>query len=272
MAEAATDWRSTLPDDLKTSPVIQDFKDVAGVVKSLIETKSFVGNSIRIPGPDAGAEARMDVVTKLKEKMPELILIPDGEDDVAKAAREVARSRLGTPKEAKEYTLQKDIEIPSDRLEQLREEAFSLRLDREQFRAFAKKEADRIAAMSQVQKDAQAALKKELGAAFDERTASAAAIAAKLGASEALVSALKAGAVDGATFKMFSAIAKGFGETRQVADQTGAVGGKPTPDEARAQRAEIMGRREYFDPKPNQMDIHRALVAKVQALNELIEG
>jgi hypothetical protein len=37
-----------------------------------------------------------------------------------------------------------------------------------------------------------------------------------------------------------------------------------------AQRAEIMSRPEYFNPKATQMAMHEVLKAKVQALNELI--
>lgn len=268
MAEIATDWRAALPDDLKTAPALQDVKDIPGLAKAFIDTKALVGGSLRPPGPDATPEVRLEFINKLKEKVPELVLIPDGEDDAAKLARDAAMARLGRPKEAKEYTAPKDVDLPADVLEALQKDALDEGLTKSQFQVRAKKEATKVLGLAQLQREAQAALKKELGAAFEERTASAAAVAAKLGARDDLVAALKTGAVDAGTFRMFAQIAKGFGETRVVADQTGAVSGKPTPAEDKATRAEIMARPEYFNPKPNQLDVHRALVAKVADINE----
>jgi hypothetical protein len=260
---------AALPDDLRTHPSLKDFKDPGALAKAFIDTKALVGASIRPPGPDAKPEDRVEFVTKLREKVPELVLIPDGDDEPAKAAREAAYERLGKPKEAKAYEPPKDVELPADALEALRAEAFEEGLTRSQFQARAKRVATAFATSSQAEKESVAALKRELGAAFDERTASAAAVAAKLGFPQAVVAALKSGTVDGATFKAFAAVAKGFGESRQVADQGGGNGGKLTPAEIDAQEAEIMARSEYFHPKANEMGIHRNLVAKVQALRAM---
>jgi hypothetical protein len=264
--ELTKDW----PAELKSDPSLKDVNDVASLAKRFVDTKALVGGSLRPPGPDAKPEARLEFVTKLREKVPELVLIPDGDDEPAKVAREAAWSRLGKPKEAKEYSLPKDVELAEEHVEALRKEALEEGLTKAQFASRAKRFADALGTAAQQQKEAMTALRKELGAAFDERTASAAAVAAKLGFPESLVSALKSGAVDGTTFKAFSAIAKGFGETRQVAEQGGGAGGKLTPAEAKAQRAEIMARPEYFNPKPSQRAIHQSLVAKVAELNELI--
>jgi hypothetical protein len=268
MAEG--DWKSGLPEELKTAPALQDVKDVAGLAKAFVETKAYVGSSLRPPGPDASPEQKLDFVQKLRDKVPELLFLPDGEDDAAKLARETAWTKLGRPKEEKDYALPADITMAEEHLAALRKEAAAEGLTKSQFQARSKRVAEALAAAELAQKNSTSALKKELGAAFDERTASVAAVAAKLGFSQELVSALKNGTVDPATFKAFGAIAKGFGETRQVADQGGGNTGKLTPSEAMAQRAEIMSRPEYFNPKATQMAMHEVLKAKVQALNELI--
>lgn len=258
------------PAELVSDASLKDVNDVQTLAKNFISTKALVGGSIRIPGADAAPEARKEFVTKLQEKVPELVLIQDGDDEAAKAARDAAFARLGRPKEAKEYVPAKDVELPEAALEQLRKEAQEEGLTKSQFAARAKRIAEGLGAAQLAQKEATAALKKELGAAFDERTAAAAAQASKLGFPAALVADLKNGAVDVATFKAFDAIAKGFGGTRQVAEQDGgAGGGKLTPAEAKAQRAEIMARPEYFNPKPAQMGVHQQLIAKVRELNEL---
>jgi hypothetical protein len=271
MGDETRDWKSGLPEELKTAPALKDVQDVASLAKAFVETKAFVGSSLRPPGADATPEARTDFIQKLREKVPELLFMPEGDDDVAKLARETAWTKLGRPKEAKEYTLPADMTIADEHLEVLRKEALEEGLTRGQFQARAKKVADAITAAENSRRDSTAALRRDLGAAFDERTASVAAIAAKLGFSQELVAALKSGVVDQATFKAFSAIAKGFGETRQVADQSGGAGGKLTPGEAKAQRAEIMARPEYFRPSAAQMAVHENLKRKVQELNDLID-
>jgi hypothetical protein len=263
---------AALPEELRSHPSLKDLKDPVALAKSYVETKALVGGSLRPPGPDATPEARAEFVTKLREKVPELVLIPDGDDEAAKAARETVWQRLGKPKEAKEYAPPKDVELPETHLEVLRKEAAEEGLTKAQFAARAKRVAEALDAAKTAQKEAKEANRRELGAAFDERTAAAAATAAKLGFPAELVAALKDGSVDPGTFKAFSAVAKGFGETRQVADQSGAADGKLTPAEAKARRAEIMARPEYFSPKPGQMDVHKSLVAKVRELNDLIEA
>jgi hypothetical protein len=272
MADDKGDWKSGLPEELKTAPALKDVQDVASLAKAFVETKAFVGSSIRPPGPDAPAQAKIDFIQKMQEKVPELLFMPDGDDDVAKLARETAWTRLGRPKEAKDYALPPDVAVPEEHLEALRKEALDEGLTKGQFQARAKRVADAITAADNARKDSTAALKRELGQAFDERTAAAASVAARLKMSPELVAALKNGTVDVATFRAFSEIAKGFGETRQVADQSGGAGGRMTPQEAAAAEAEIVARPEYFNPKAHQMAIHENLKRKVQELRAMRDG
>jgi hypothetical protein len=267
----ADDWKSGLPEELKTAPALKDVKDVAALAQAFVETKAFVGSSLRPPGADASPEARTDFIQKLRDKVPELLFLPDGEDDAAKLARETAWTKLGRPKEAKDYAPPADLTLAPEHLEALRKEALDDGLTRSQFEARAKRVAEALTASELTRKDTHAALKRELGAAFDERTASVAAVAARLGFSQELVGALKSGAVDVTTFKAFSAIANGFGGERQVAGQEGGHSGVMTPSEAAAQRAEVMARPEYFRPTPAQMAVHENLKRKVQELNALID-
>lgn len=272
MAEDVRDWKSGLPEEIATAPALKDVKDVASLAKAFIDTKAYVGQSLRPPGPDAKPEDRADFIQRLRDLVPELLFMPDGDDEAAKLARETAWTKLGRPKEAKEYVPPADVTLPDEHLEALRQEAMSEGLTKSQFQARAKKVGDALVAAENTRKESLGALRKELGAAFDERTAAAAARAAKLGLAPELVAALKAGTVDMATFRAFDAIAKGFGETRQIADQGGGSSGRLTPAEARLQADEIRARPEYFNPKPNQMAIHQSLVRKVAELNEMIDA
>ncbi len=272
MTVADAEWKNALPEELKSAPALKDVPDVAALAKRFVDTQAFVGASLRPPGPDAKPEDRTAFVQKLQEKVPGVVLLDDGDDDAAKLARENVWARLGKPKEAKEYAPPKDVELAEEHLEALRKEALDEGLTKGQFAARAKRLAEGLLVAAQARKDAAVAVKRELGQAFDERTAAAAAIAAKLGFPQALVADLKSGTVDLSTFKAFDAVAKGFGQASHVADQGGGGGGngKLTPAEAIAQRDEIMARPEYFTPKPAQLGVNRALVAKVQELNEII--
>lgn len=249
----AVDWRSALPETIRAAPALKDVKDVAGLAQAFVDTKALVGGSIRIPGQDAGADARKEFVSKLTEKVPELVYVSDGDDDAAKAAREALWNRLGKPKDAKEYTLEgmqfePGVEVNADELRQLATEAG---LTKSQFKALAKLTGEGKAAALRAANEAQGALKKELGAAYDERIATVATTAEKLGFPPALVGAVKAGAVDLATFKALAAVAKGFGQQRELAGQGGGAGGAPTPAEALVQRTEIRGRKEFWDRSLN---------------------
>ena len=53
-AANASNWRDTLPDDLKGNPALANFQDIGQMAKSFVDMKSFQGDSIRVPGQDAG--------------------------------------------------------------------------------------------------------------------------------------------------------------------------------------------------------------------------
>jgi hypothetical protein len=273
------DWKAALPDELKTHPTLKDYKgDLVqvplAVVKSLIDTKALVGSSLRIPGADAGPEALKEFAGKIAEKVPQVVYLPDDP-----GAREVAlkdiRKKIGVPDDPKAYSVDGldlgDVKFDEAQLDAMRKDAGELGLTKDAFRVAVKKAADVRLLVTKAEKDARSALQRELGAAFEDRTLSAALSAEKRGFPDETVRALRNGTVDLKTFKAFDAVARGFGESRQVADQGGGSGnGKPTPAEALVQRAEIMARPEYFRPTPAQMAVHQSLVTKVQELNDYI--
>lgn len=257
------DW----PAELRSAPALQDLKDLPGLARAFVDTKALVGSSIRPPGPDAAPEARKEFVERLQKVAPELVLVPNDEKQLAEVEESIF-TRFGRPKEAKGYELPKDLELPQDRLEALRSEALAEGLTRRQFAARAKRAADAVAAENKVRTDAQTVLKRELGAAYEERIGTAAAAAEKLGFPKVLVESVKAGHVDLDTYKALAAVAKGFGETRQVATQGAGGDGKLTPDEAKLQLAELRGRKEYWDASLNPT-LHQQLKKRAIDLTKL---
>jgi hypothetical protein len=55
---APSSWRDTLPDDLKSDPSLQSFKDIPALAKSFIETKKMVGakQGVQIPNEKSTPE------------------------------------------------------------------------------------------------------------------------------------------------------------------------------------------------------------------------
>lgn len=62
---AGTDWRASLPEDLRAEKSLESFKDVGALAKSYVETKRMVGDALKVPGPEAKPEERAAFFTKL---------------------------------------------------------------------------------------------------------------------------------------------------------------------------------------------------------------
>lgn len=61
-----TDWRSSLPEDIRGNPALASYKDIASLAKSHIHAQSFIGaDKIVIPGKDATAEQRVEFFKRL---------------------------------------------------------------------------------------------------------------------------------------------------------------------------------------------------------------
>ena len=259
-----------IPADLHANETLIQAKDVPTLAKMLVDTKAFVGGSIRIPGPDAGDEDKKAFRAKLKEKVPDLVEVPA---DPAKFAEVEGMlfEKLGRPKDAKEYPALKDlgVQVPAEvkiEEEQLRSYAHGLGLTKKQFAELAKAAvAERVKA-SQLTSEARIALKKELGDAFDERLLAAAAAAKKMGASDAEVDAIRTGNIPPHTAKNWINVAKAIGAEGAEFGREGGGATKMTPAEAQAQIAEL-----YNNPalKDKSHPDNKRLVNKLVELHRI---
>lgn len=259
--------RAALPEDIRNSEAIKDFKDTTAFVKSFIETKSFLGNAIRIPGPDAGEPDKKAFRDRLKERVPDLVELPADPTKLAEQESMIFE-RLGRPKEAKEYPSLKDakVEIAEGVTvdeEQLRGYAQKLGLTKKQYVELAKEVVTERSKAVAASSEARKALRTELGDAFEERLSAAAVAARKLGASEAMVKALKEGNVPAEQAKLWIGVAKSMGtEGSEFGSREGGGSGRMTPQEAEAQIAEI-----YRNPLINDKARNGPLVAKLVELH-----
>ena len=265
MAEA--NWKDSLPAEMKEAPALKDFADVPALAKSFIETKSMLGNSIRVPGADAGEDARKEFLAKLTEKAPELVLVPTDPDKLAEV-EESLWTRLGKPKEAKEYEPPKvdDVEFRPEEIEVLRTIASKRGYTKKQFATLVKDVAAEKQAAAKALYDRKAAVKKELGFAFEDRMTSFLDVAEKTGAPPQLVAAIRAGDIDVATVKWLDSLAKSMGgQGRAVGEQSDGRPGKMTPLEAKEKIQEILKNPAYLNRGKNPEE-HEVLKAKMAKL------
>lgn len=232
-----------IPEDLHENATLKDVKDIPSLAKAFIDTKAFVGSSIRIPGQDAGEEDKKAFREKLQKAMPDLVEVPSDPTKL-EAAEGMLFEKLGRPKDAKEYPSLKDakIEVPAEiniSEDELRTYGHKLGMTKKQFVKFAQGVVEERMKTAQLSSDARAVLKKELGAAFDERLTAAAAAAKKLGASETVVTALRTGNVPAEQARLWIGVAKSLGTEGSEFGREGGGSGKITPAEAQQQIDEL---------------------------------
>ena len=234
------DWRSSLPEDIRGAKAFDSVKDVGSLAKQFLDAQSHIGNSIRIPGEDAGQEAIEAFNQKLMNKTnlmqkPET---PEDYDNVFKS--------MGKPDDGAGYAMPEDVTGSYDHLRDL---ALNANMTNKQFESLVKSVAQLDATAMETQqaqqKESLDGVKKEWGAAFDRNTSQAVAALEATGAPESVIELAKAGNVDGQTLKWFHALSQkiGGGEgSNAVADNGGNQ--VMTPAEASAQLTEIMENRE----------------------------
>ena len=86
-----------IPEEYRGHDSLNDFNDAAALAKSYVETKAMVGNSIRVPGPDAGEEAYQEYLNKIISHDPKLMMKPDFAE--AEQSHEFFRT-IGLPEES----------------------------------------------------------------------------------------------------------------------------------------------------------------------------
>ena len=92
-------FRDYISEDLREDPSLTDIKDLGGLTKSYINAQRMLGNSIRIPGDDAGKEDLESFYEKLAN-VPGLTRIPDSNDE--KGMNDLY-TKMGRPEKPEEY-------------------------------------------------------------------------------------------------------------------------------------------------------------------------
>jgi hypothetical protein len=158
------EWLETLNDDLKTNESLAQFEDVNGLAGAYVETKKMVGNSLRVPSPEAGEEDMAKFYQTLIERVPNLTLKPDAEDQSA------VNKFWGVPDDADGYEVPEDMDATS--AQKSREMAAQLGLNQKQYNkalAYFEKEGEALTEQQQqASAEAEQQLDAKLGAAKEQ--------------------------------------------------------------------------------------------------------
>ena len=253
----AMEWKSALPEVIRNHPVIQQTPDIEKLAKQLVDAQSFIGRSIQIPGANATPEE----INKFHVKLGR----PESIDKYSKL----------------DYTgLPPGLEVPPEKISEYHNLAFKLGLNDAQQKGVlqwihANEVADAKGQEEQQQltrANSESVLKKEFGAAYDQRIAIAQRAYGALATKDQQEYFKEIGLEDDPQFiKMLAEIGKKLVDDRSI-DGSGGVGSlKMTPDEANVRIAEIRK-----DPKHPYNDAaspaHAQAVADMQKLYEVKVG
>lgn len=230
--------------ELRDDPSLKDFNDVQALARGFKETKAYVGGALRPPGPNASDAEKADFYAKLQTHAPHLVPVKDGDAEAEKALW----GKLGRPAKRDEYAYKPPDGVDLN-IEGLRDAAEAAGLTKKQFEALAKRTVDGIVATSGKQREELTALRTEWATAYDTKLRNAAAVAAQMGESEAVVGAIIAGKLSVSALKRWDAIATAIGKEEPQnggippANQRGGM----TRDEAERQFKEIQRNPGYFN-------------------------
>ena len=271
LAPESSDWRMSLPPELRENPTIKDTPSVETLAKRLVDTKSMLGNSIRVPGPDASQEDREKFLNTLLEKDVNLMRKPDLTDD---ASVDAVLASLGKPEAPSEYYRPEEwAGVDDTRFEGIAEIAHKAGVTKRQFEIMAKEMSNYdnqyFGQLQQEQSARMGELRNEWGKAFEQKTQRAAVIAKQLEMPQPLQEALAQGNVDVATYRWLDSMAEKFGsEGNSLVQGAGAISAY-TPSEIRARRDELTRQMQGMNPSdPSYQDKLKQLVKYSEMLSE----
>lgn len=223
---STADARSWLPEEYREDKAFAKFKDIGSLAKGYRETVSFVG-------------ADKNTLLKLPQ------------DEAAPEWSEVW-NKLGRPETPAGYTFEGLDDFPAEALDGFRSAAHAAGLPAKQATALAKWYADHQGQQREaLRTDAEASLRKEWGATFDERIHSARKVMDQFGGDEVRDFIERSGFGNhAAVIRMFAKVAEQIAEPGAL--KGGQAGAQPgpsamTPAEARAEIDTLRADREFMD-------------------------
>ena len=178
-------WRDALTDEQRASNIFTNVKDLPDLFNQFQHAQSAIGNSLRIPGPDASAGDQQGFYAKVMEKAPGLVRKPvDGDDE----SKQNFWKGMGKPEAADAYAAIEG--LAPEQTEFMRQAAFDADLTNDQFKRLAEKMAGKTAIEKSDAEAAKAAkmqnLEQKWGAAKEDKMRAISLMAGQLEMPEAL--------------------------------------------------------------------------------------
>ena len=257
-------WRDSLSDELKAHKGLADVKDVSSLAQQFIDGQAMIGQSIRIPGPEAGDDATKAFYVKLAEKVPGLIRTPNVEDAESMSA---LYKTLGRPDAAIGYEHPEGMD--ATKMQDFANLAHGLGLSKTQYG----KMVSALHNMSVTQSESTSqefiantrALKMEWGIVYEDNLQLVDAVMKGTGAPKEMLELAANGKLPAEAAKWLHNIGKQLG-TEGINFSKDEHTSRVTPSEAKARVEEIMNDRKgpYWDGQHPQ---HMEYVQRVVDLN-----
>lgn len=247
--------RAALPEELRENETLNRFESLADLAKGFVETKSLVGQSIRIPSKEAGDAARQEFLNKLINNAPEVMLKPRFEEP--EQSEEFYRT-LGKPEAPDKYQNPENVKLEPEVETELRAVLHKANLTNAQYQ---KAMAEFAAMYQQAQELTQNTRKKYMdelqgkwGMTAEERFAAAEKANAEFFPGRDFKS-LSPAEIEG----LYNVSKSLLGKGAQAANQPSGASPKVTPAEALRRAAEIRNNPGYWDRSNAE---HQYLVEK----------
>jgi hypothetical protein len=257
-------WRDALPDELKEHKGLTDVKDVGSLAQQFIDAQATMGNSIRIPGPEAGDDAWKAFHEKLTTKVPNLIPTPDRDNEESMNA---LYKTLGRPEDATGYEHPDGVD--ASQLKDFAELAHKIGLSKGQYGqmigALAQHTVAQTEAASEAFMTAVRELKQEWGIVYEDNIQLVDSVMKGTGAPKEMLELAGDGKLPPETTKWLFEIGKQLG-TEGINFNKDEFSTRVTPVEAKARVEEIMSdtKGPYWDGAHPQ---HAEYVQRVVDLN-----
>lgn len=264
------EWQNTLPEDVRSWEEVKNSDSAEKFWGQMVEMRSHLGQSIRIPGQDAGEDDWKTFNEKMLTKVPTLMTKPDTSNEEQMAAVYAA---MGKPDKAEDYAVPENLtHVKDDVLKEAKERAHALSLNNAQFASMVKGLDERLTTqnttVAQTLEKDQEQLKQQWGAAFDQNYSAVLKFLQDTNAPEALQKSAvdKTLAPDVAAWVMAQHKAvHGEGSGSATDNSTGDV---ITPAEAQMQISEILNNKDHAYWKPHD-PAHKLAMERMVKLHKL---
>ena len=171
----------TISDEDKANPLLVKYENFGEYIKGTIEAQSRLGNSLRIPGPEAPESDKNAFYQKIIDMGAPVMPKPDfSQEDQA----ETFYRSIGKPEEQDKYDVPEGVNLPPEVIDEMRTIGFQANMTKAQFKKWTEELNTRNAATLESQQGEFSTqineLKGKWGMAFDERSAAASKINSEL--------------------------------------------------------------------------------------------